>query len=527
MKNKYTGISDKQLVSLIGVNRFVYTEQWKKHPVTLKIQNNGDRKLNLKSIDIQSPTDSQIQVVEPVSSRQIDVGSQISLIFEVHTKFIGESKEHYTLIFDKFKMKSYLTIVVCETEEEAREAERRLIASEHLTVKGRTVGQRSRYYANQVWSMKSTLVPGESVATRRRFVKTRLGAFAVPERLRLIILCTERRTDIQDALDSQYPCLKEPLSIKNYTQRFCTLLHLEEIDYTINFRNYDRERAHFQRDGEYLSLQIENLAERRPSLVLGDTVHALNPWLDANCNDSKSFEGVVHKVLFNRVLLKFNSSFQDKYNGEDYRLTFHFSRYAFRKQHYAAGRIVTHLGEQFLFPNKVLKRENPQLDVTYKDDNMYLCDDKLPWFNTSLNPIQKRAVFNILRGETEKMPYVIFGPPGTGKTVTLVETVLQLIRNLPGARLLIGTPSNSSADLIIRRIIDSNVLPQGEFIRLVSQNQVEKDLIPTDLKSYCATGDIGVIDESQNSVSSPRVHYIVWLLIDFSIMVDDCHRFWS
>lgn len=503
-------MADKQAITLDGVTRFVFTEQWKKHLVTLKIQNNGNRKLNLQSIEIESPTDSQIQVVEPVSSRQIDISSQLSIIFEVHTKFIGESKEHYTLVFDKFKMRRFLTIVVCESDVEAREAERRLIASEQLAAKGRTVGQRSRFYTNQVWSIKSTLVPGESVATKRRFVKTRIPSFDVPEKLRNIILCSEHKSQMLDALITQYPSLEEPLNIKNYTQRFSALLHLEEIDYTINFRNYDRERAHFQRDGEYLSLQIENLAERRPSLVLGDTVHALNPWLDSSCNESKSFEGVVHKVLFNRILLKFNSSFQDKYNGEDYRLTFHFSRYAFRKQHYAAGRIVTHLGEQFLFPNKVNKRENPQLDITFKDDNMYLCDDKLPWYNSQLNPIQKRAVFNILRGETEKMPYVIFGPPGTGKTVTLVETVLQLIRNLPSARLLIGTPSNSSADLIIRRIIDSNVLTQGEFIRLVSQNQVEKDLIPTDLKSYCATGDIGVIDSNQSSVSClEKWHHLV------------------
>lgn len=495
------GVSDKQAVTLDGITRFVFTEQWKKHHVTLKIRNNGNRKLNLQRIDIESPTDSQINVVEPVSSRQIDIGSQVSIIFEVHTKFIGESKEHYTLLFDKFKMRRYLTIVVCESDMEAREAERRLIASEQLAAKGRTVGQRSRFYANQVWSIKSTLVPGESVTTRRRFLKNRIPSFDVPEKLRNIVLCSEHKSQMTDALETQYPWLQEPLNIKNYTQRFSALLHLEEIDYTIQFRNYDRERAHFQRDGEYLSLQIENLAERRPSLVLGDTVHALNPWMDSSCNDGKTFEGVVHKVLFNRVLLKFNSCFQDKYNGEDYRLTFHFSRYVFRKQHYAAGRIVSYLGEQFLFPSKVLKRENPQLDVTYKDDNMYLCDDKLPWYNSTLNPIQKRAVFNILRGETEKMPYIIFGPPGTGKTVTLVETMLQLIRNLPGARLLVGTPSNSSADLIIRRIIDSKVLAQGEFIRFVSQNQVEKDLIPTDLKSYCATGDIGVIDANQSSVS--------------------------
>jgi len=326
--------------------------------------------------------------------------------------------------------------------------------------------------------------------------------------LRQIYLTVERKQDLIDAIEQLYSCIKEPLSIRNYVQRFGLFLHLEEIECFVSFRNYDRDRAHFLRDGEYLALQIENLAERRPSLVVGDTVRAVDPWADPNCRSNKTYEGVIHKVLFNRVLLKFNASFQEKYNGEDYRLEFYFSRYSFRKQHHAISKIGSVMGEDFLFPSKVTKRENPQLEVQMVDDDMYLYDSKLPWYNSSLNCIQKRAVFNILRGEAEDIPYVIFGPPGTGKTVTLVETLLQLVRNLPGARILVGTPSNSAADLVTKRLIDSNVLLQGDFIRFVSHNQVERDLIPPELMSYCATSDLGSVGTCEDKVSIEMFPFI-------------------
>ncbi|EDV96181.1 probable RNA helicase armi [Drosophila grimshawi] len=482
-------------ISIEGEDRFVFVGEWKKHNISFKLKNTGRRTFELKRIEIPNKRDAQITLLEPVSERHIEMGTEISLIFEVYTKFIGEVKEHFILHFDNFKVSRFITIIVCETDEDAREAKRRLIASQQLMVSGKTVAQRSRQYAYQVSTNKYSLVKGESVSTKRRFIKTHFAGYDVPDRLLQIVLKTERVQDMLQLLTNQYPYLEELLSYENYAKRFDTLLFLEEIEYMINFRNFDRERAHFQRDGKYLSLHVENLAERRPSLVLGDSVNAINPWVE-----NSVYQGIIHKVLFDRVLLKFNASFQQQYNSEDYRLEFHFSRYGFRKQHYAVNHITDYLGQHFLFPSKVTKRDNPQLDIQFRDDVMHLYDDQLPWFNPQLNSIQKRAIYNILRGESDRIPYVIFGPPGTGKTVTLVETVLQLVYNLPGARVLVGTPSNSSADLITKRIIDSNVLQPGEFVRLVSHNQVEKDLVPPELMNYCATIEIGILDDSHDSI---------------------------
>lgn len=42
------------------------------------------------------------------------------------------------------------------------------------------------------------------------------------------------------------------------------------------------------------------------------------------------------------------------------------------------------------------------------------------------NPEQLQAMKYIVMGTTRPAPYIIFGPPGTGKTVTLVEAIKQV-----------------------------------------------------------------------------------------------------
>ena len=50
------------------------------------------------------------------------------------------------------------------------------------------------------------------------------------------------------------------------------------------------------------------------------------------------------------------------------------------------------------------------------------------FYDTKLhnNSEQQQAVQNIVAGTSRPVPYLVFGPPGTGKTVTLVEAIKQV-----------------------------------------------------------------------------------------------------
>lgn len=53
---------------------------------------------------------------------------------------------------------------------------------------------------------------------------------------------------------------------------------------------------------------------------------------------------------------------------------------------------------------------------------------EIVWINENMksNPEQQQAVINILARTAFPAPYVLFGPPGTGKTSTLVEAISQV-----------------------------------------------------------------------------------------------------
>jgi helicase MOV-10 len=82
----------------------------------------------------------------------------------------------------------------------------------------------------------------------------------------------------------------------------------------------------FEVQGPYLSLEVPGLAEKRPSLALGDTAIATL----SNVSETQKFEGCIHEVRSRSILLMFDPKFHDLYCGEVYDVEFYFSRGQFR-----------------------------------------------------------------------------------------------------------------------------------------------------------------------------------------------------
>ena len=81
--------------------------------------------------------------------------------------------------------------------------------------------------------------------------------------------------------------------------------------------------------------------------------------------------------------------------------------------------------------------------------------DNFEWFNPQIgkNEEQMTAIKNIVNCTAFPFPYVVFGPPGTGKTSCLVECIAQILKLKPNSKILITTQSNSACDEVGVRLL--------------------------------------------------------------------------
>ncbi|XP_061629680.1 RNA helicase Mov10l1 isoform X2 [Phyllopteryx taeniolatus] len=317
------------------------------------------------------------------------------------------------------------------------------------------------------------------------------------------------------------PCLGEVLSASNAQARFSTLLWMEELHAERELGEFTIQGAQLRKGAAYLHLEVLCLTEGRPNLNIGDRIVLKSPQSDGIMMEYISY---VAEINDEDVSLKVNPAFHRSYLGEPLDVEFSYNRLTMRRCHHAVEQIKSFM--EIFFPSKVTTQtplwtvkwldeddQNKTLDgyeasakencqipnvsvdmdskaTQTKDGTVSLNHTPSPghFFNRDLNPAQKEAVKRILAGECRPTPYVLFGPPGTGKTITLIEAILQVYHFLPSSRVLVCTPSNSAADLICVRLHDSGLMHTASMARVNASYRQEK-CIPEVLRPYSKAGE--------------------------------------
>jgi ATP-dependent RNA/DNA helicase IGHMBP2 len=91
----------------------------------------------------------------------------------------------------------------------------------------------------------------------------------------------------------------------------------------------------------------------------------------------------------------------------------------------------------------------------------------LSFNNKNLNDSQQQAVAAITQNEQIT---IVHGPPGTGKTTTLVEAIVQLIK--AGEKILVSAPSNTAVDNIAKGLIAQNL----KILRVGNTSKVDETI---------------------------------------------------
>lgn len=82
-----------------------------------------------------------------------------------------------------------------------------------------------------------------------------------------------------------------------------------------------------------------------------------------------------------------------------------------------------------------------------------------------MNEEQKTAVINIIECNNGPVPYILDGPPGTGKTRVLVAAIEEIVRHDKKKNfVLVCSNSNAACDELFGRLLD--VLHYNEILRL-------------------------------------------------------------
>ncbi|KAG5889286.1 hypothetical protein JTB14_007047 [Gonioctena quinquepunctata] len=262
------------------------------------------------------------------------------------------------------------------------------------------------------------------------------------------------------------------VTFNNYQQFWHIILWLEEMGQTLGLQRYNMENVTLKlKERNMLELVVPGLAEKRPSVIVGDLI-------DLRVHeDHTAYRGFIKSVNDKTV----DISDVDEELIDVIRLTptieidvqFVLGRLPLERMHQGVDQVVSKGLVSALFPSvKLRKRVVPQLRTISNGE----------FYNEMIvtNPEQKTAVLKILNASSCSAPYIVFGPPGTGKTITIVEAILQ-IKKKTQSTILVCAPANAACNMLTEKLMLH--CRKDEMIRIMSEN-VDTSAINENILEY-------------------------------------------
>uniref|UniRef100_T1J397 RNA helicase n=1 Tax=Strigamia maritima TaxID=126957 RepID=T1J397_STRMM len=513
-------LSDKNGISVTTPLDFGSVMMGKKSTLKIKLSNGGEESQTLLSFKLESSANKQFEVRtlfkdilrEPLVLRP---GEEVGFVADCQPCILGKCSQLLVFNFHGFTIGRILTATACFANSLVHAPKSPFRKSKHKNTF-------SMPFATQD---DNWIIPGQQPKPENNWKRnySALPQYKVPKEL---WSCVMNKND----LIKLEPTLLESLNETNYKRRFQTLLYLEEIALELEIDHYTMEDVTLQRHNNFLTLEVPGILENRPPLIIRDIVIVEHSKPAENGKPPVRYEGCVHDISESNVYLMFHPTFQDEYNDELLNVYFKINRTTLRRCHQSV-QLSDLLGNNVLFPkethlkppavectaptcdlrkslsptdsrkrrvtvvdrlfstspNAIIKTSSDQDSTFYTYNSL-----DIEWINENLNQRQKLAVRRILSGEARPTPYVIFGPPGTGKTVTVVEAVLQVLRLHENSRVLVCAPSNSAADLLTERFHFSGKLTSGTMIRINAMLRSEKNIPECIMEYCCITVDVDV-----------------------------------
>ncbi|XP_033309910.1 putative helicase mov-10-B.1 isoform X2 [Bombus bifarius] len=250
-----------------------------------------------------------------------------------------------------------------------------------------------------------------------------------------------------------------------YLILFKILLYLEEHELRLIAakHNLENQKLKYVSDTSF-EITVPTLDEDDPFITVGDTLK-----IEVKRSKSKytcNITDIIGKKVYTTIR---KSSLVSQLLEEEVNISFFPMNWQIRCFHY-----VLHI----MFKHNLINTVYPKINT-----NLYtLLEFDLDWANKSIakNKEQKIAVNNILNYSAYPAPYILFGPPGTGKTTTLVETIYQIRKQCKSKNILVCAPSNAAADEIANRLLC--LLPHKDVFRMYAAskccNNVDEKIYP-------------------------------------------------